>query len=45
MVGFPIYPSILFVENEFGLKAKSLQPLTYRKWPPSVDPGGHRFVG
>jgi hypothetical protein len=44
MVGFPIYPPILFVENAFGLKAISLQPLQYKKGHQGSNPGGHSFV-
>ena len=39
-----IYPPALFEVYEIGKNPKFLLALINKKWPPSVDPGGHRFV-
>jgi len=39
-----IHHLVLLERYEFGGNAKVLLPLVNNKWPPEVDPGGHRFV-
>jgi hypothetical protein len=43
VMSFLFMSPALFEVYEIGRNAKFLLPLTNNKWPPRVDPGGHRF--
>jgi hypothetical protein len=39
-----IYTPTLFWGHQIDQKAKLLETLIYKKWPPRINPGGHHFV-
>jgi hypothetical protein len=41
---FTIYPPTLFGGCEIDRNVELLETLINSKWPPGVDPGGHRFA-
>jgi hypothetical protein len=41
---FTVYPLALFGDAQIGRNAKLLLTLINNKWPPGIDPGGHKIT-